>query len=509
MPTAYSYLRFSTPEQMKGDSFRRQKEAAETYATEHGLELDNNLTFRDLGVSAYRGANSETGSLGVFLKAVREGIVPPGSYLLVESLDRISRQYARKAQRVLEDIVDEGVTVVTLCDGRVYDSETLNRDPLTLLASLIIFIRANEESSLKSARVRAAFDRKRNSLFDDDSPKEPFTRRLPSWILWDEHTRQFVVDAERAEVVKTIFDWADQGLGQHAIAQRLNQSGVQTFGKSERWHRSYIKKLLSNPAVIGTFVPHIKEEDGSKMRRVPQQPKTGYWPPVVDMELFERVAARCAASAPKGRNAGAPIRSIVAGLGRCATCGSAMTRVCKGKYVYVVCSKAHAKAGCSYRTLRYGDVELALRENAVSICDEVPRGNDAAGLEEQIALEDLRLSTLSDEATELMGELVQTKSPTARRQLAEIERAMSECRVRLQELRKARDTFASPYVVKRIEQLLKALTTSHFDVAEANRALKAVANSVSIDPANGIINIKWSEGNTGDPIPVASRHVFE
>ena len=99
-PRAYSYIRFSSPEQAKGDSLRRQMELAEQYAEAHGLELDTELTFRDLGVSAYRGLNVETGELRAFLKAVEEGIVAPGSVLLVESLDRISRRVARKAVRV-------------------------------------------------------------------------------------------------------------------------------------------------------------------------------------------------------------------------------------------------------------------------------------------------------------------------------------------------------------------------------------------------------------------------
>jgi DNA invertase Pin-like site-specific DNA recombinase len=40
MTIAYSYLRFSTPEQMQGDSFRRQTEAAKVYAERHGLTLE-------------------------------------------------------------------------------------------------------------------------------------------------------------------------------------------------------------------------------------------------------------------------------------------------------------------------------------------------------------------------------------------------------------------------------------------------------------------------------------
>ena len=69
MAKAYSYLRFSTPEQIHGDSLRRQTEGARTYAATHNLELDESLTFRDLGVSAFRGANAVEGALGQFVAA--------------------------------------------------------------------------------------------------------------------------------------------------------------------------------------------------------------------------------------------------------------------------------------------------------------------------------------------------------------------------------------------------------------------------------------------------------
>jgi hypothetical protein len=66
MAKAYSYLRFSTPEQMKGDSHRRQSTRAQEYAVRNHLDLDDKLTFHDLGVSGYRGKNSETGMLAEF-----------------------------------------------------------------------------------------------------------------------------------------------------------------------------------------------------------------------------------------------------------------------------------------------------------------------------------------------------------------------------------------------------------------------------------------------------------
>lgn len=157
---AYSYLRFSSPEQAKGDSFRRQTALAIDYARLHNLVLDESLTFHDLGVSAYQGVNSETGQLGTLLEAVQTGLIPKGSKILVESLDRISRQTARKALRVIENILESGVSVVTLNDGREYTSENLDNDPISLLMALLTFIRANEESTTKSLRVAAAWARK-------------------------------------------------------------------------------------------------------------------------------------------------------------------------------------------------------------------------------------------------------------------------------------------------------------------------------------------------------------
>ena len=58
---AYSYVRFSTPEQLKGDSRRRQLQLSEDYAREHDLDLAEE-SFQDLGVSAFKGKNAKEGA---------------------------------------------------------------------------------------------------------------------------------------------------------------------------------------------------------------------------------------------------------------------------------------------------------------------------------------------------------------------------------------------------------------------------------------------------------------
>jgi DNA invertase Pin-like site-specific DNA recombinase len=90
----------------------------------NNLDLAETLTFQDLGISAFHGLNTEIGQLGTLLEAVHSGLIPSGSVILVENLDRISCQTARKALRAIENILETGVSVVTLDDGREYTIES-------------------------------------------------------------------------------------------------------------------------------------------------------------------------------------------------------------------------------------------------------------------------------------------------------------------------------------------------------------------------------------------------
>jgi DNA invertase Pin-like site-specific DNA recombinase len=249
-PRAYSYVRFSTPEQAKGHSLQRQTEMAQAWASANNVVLDDELTFQDKGVSGFTGANFETGELGAFLARVKDGTIPTGSWLLVENLDRISRQVARKAVRTIEDIVEAGVTVVDLSDsGREYSAETLDRDPMLFVMMVMRFIRSNEESATKGVRVAKAHAARRQKFAGEEKLTEPYTRKLPAWIRWSDSASDYELIAERADLLRWMFEVADDGLGVHSIAAHLNETKVDTWGagkwKAKYWHRSYVRKLLT------------------------------------------------------------------------------------------------------------------------------------------------------------------------------------------------------------------------------------------------------------------------
>lgn len=86
----YPYVRFSTKRKAKDDSLARQVDRCRRQAAEHDLDL-NETTFEDLGVSAFDRSKITRGALAAFMDAVEAGALERGSYLLVESLDQLSR----------------------------------------------------------------------------------------------------------------------------------------------------------------------------------------------------------------------------------------------------------------------------------------------------------------------------------------------------------------------------------------------------------------------------------
>ncbi|MFZ0254082.1 MAG: recombinase family protein, partial [Gammaproteobacteria bacterium] len=285
MRLAYSYIRFSTPDQLKGDSLRRQLELSRNYAEQHGLILDDKLKLRDIGVSAFKGDNIASGRLGAFLKAIDSGKVQRGSLLLIESLDRLTRDQMSKALSVFIEILNSGVSIVSLADGREYTTDSIN-DIGNLIFSIIELSRAHHESLMKSKRVAAAWENKRQRA----TAGHILTRRAPAWLR--EENGRFVAIPERAAIIRTIFQLCIEGYGTTAIIKRFNEQRINAWNgtieqstKRTGWYGSYIQKILTNRAVMGELQPHMlvngkRVPDGESLR--------GYFPTIIDEQTFYR-----------------------------------------------------------------------------------------------------------------------------------------------------------------------------------------------------------------------------
>ena len=355
MPLAYSYVRMSNESQLRGDSLRRQTELSTNYAAENGLTLADDRMLHDIGVSAFKGANAETGALRVFLDAIGTGDVPLGSYLLVESLDRLSRERVTTAMRLFLDVLERGINIVTLADQVVYKAGAT--DFTQLIVSLTIMARANAESQVKSTRVGAAWSNKRQN-----ANTKKLTRLCPAWLTLNSTRDSFELVPGRDLIVRSLFEKSANGQGSNIITKDLNTRKVPVFGRSTQgWNESYVTKILQNRAVLGEFQPH-RLIDGKRV--AVGDVVADYFPRIVEDELFLRVqAARRDRTAGAAGRKGTTVSNLFSHIAKCEYCGSPMRMINKGAGPkggkYLRCSASVRGMECTGTSWRYSSFETS------------------------------------------------------------------------------------------------------------------------------------------------------
>lgn len=325
---AYSYIRFSSESQRLGDSLRRQLALAEDYAARNALLLDTH-TYRDLGVSAFRGRNAVEGKLALFLRAVDAGLVPTDAILLVESLDRLTRDDIDDALELFLSIIRRGLTIVTLGDGQEYCKATIKRDHgISLIVSITVMMRAHEESVTRGARIHASWQARA-------ARGDILTTRCPSWLRWG--TGKWLVDEDRADLVRWIFATYLEGFGNVSICRLLNELNIPTLQDAKFWSPGIITSLLGSKAVFGTM--------GRENCHEP--PIEGYYPAIIPFQIFEKV--RLISKSRSGMNRfhgrGTPCNFV--GRSYCSNCGELMRVVSsKGESYTLQCSRAYCTTDC-------------------------------------------------------------------------------------------------------------------------------------------------------------------
>jgi len=252
-PIAYSYVRFSTPSQREGDSLRRQTEQAVAYCARNNLTLDTSLTLKDLGVSAFRGANAAVGNFRTFLDAIKSGRVCAGSVLIVEGFDRISRQGIDEGYDLVKSILKAGVTIVTLFPERKFDRDATKSLSKGALEIQLILERAAEESERKSDRVGAAWSNKRKRARESG---HILTKKVPAWVQCQ--NGKLVLNSSKAAVVKNVFALAAAGHGHSLIVQKMIADKVPPLS-ARPWSRAYVGKILRDRHALGELQPRTRD----------------------------------------------------------------------------------------------------------------------------------------------------------------------------------------------------------------------------------------------------------
>lgn len=370
-PGVISYIRFSSPAQRKGDSQTRQLQYAGEYAAKAGLPVLE--PFGDLSISGFRGRHRMKGDLARFLAMVKSGEIPRGSHLVLESLDRLTRESEMRSINLLSGIVLEGIRVVTTLDDAVYDENATSMD---IMRAVLVAGRAADESRTKSKRVAHAHANSKRRAREEG---RVWHKGGPSWLtpVLDADRKIIKFEADDADpkviVVRRIFVLLDQGMGTDKVAQLFNAELVPTFKHATKWGHSAILGIAKSRTVLGEYQPMYWHGSADRSaRRTPHgEPIPNYYPAIIDPALFHRVQSRIAARRTKANNGGGQkgkaFTNLIIGLGVCASCGGRMGYSAPGvpagrtwkKASVLTCS--NRVAGCDHRTRHpYAPIEAAI-----------------------------------------------------------------------------------------------------------------------------------------------------
>lgn len=409
----YSYMRFSSERQRHGTSIDRQSHYAEVWAKEHGMILDKELTMSDEGLSAFHQRHVKSGALGVFLKSVEGGRIAPGSVLIVEGLDRLSRAEPMIAQTQLNGIIHAGVSVITAADGKVYSRETLRENPMNLIYSLLVMIRAHEESDTKSRRGKSAIEKQCQNWVAGTFRGKISAGQDPFWVRWNGSAFELI--ESEAEQVRRIVALYLAGYGSYRIGCTLLKSGYTRFGLKTHFNIHALLKSR-NHLLIGT---RLMNANNSEYRL------ENYYPSVIDQATYNELISSFRGPKRRGREASVPaIFTGLNGVFRCGYCGSRLAADgVKGNYKDKKTGReyqGHRRIRCPHAECLTGSSMLVPLEKALlTFCSDQMNLNGLIGqdrsaeIRARLAQNRIAVGALEKQLARIVDAMLATDAPPA------------------------------------------------------------------------------------------------
>jgi DNA invertase Pin-like site-specific DNA recombinase len=394
---AYSYRRFSSRHQSDGSSLARQLEMAQDICTSNGWQLVDLPP--DEGVSAYKvngdglmAANMHRGNLGAFLERVQAGQIKRGSVLIIEKLDRFSRNYYDIVFPVWLSVLQSGIEIYSCVSRTHYTLDSIRKSPMLAGMALIEMANANEYSSGMSSRINKAFSLRLAEC--GKGRKMNLGGWQPRWVDFNGdkgESGEFTLNAH-ADTLRRIVGEYIGGASMCAIARGLLRDKVANL-RGGKWGQGTVGHLLQSEMLLG----HVTVK-GVRLEH--------YYPAVVSAAQYQQLRAKLAEN--KTRKGGSPksyyIASLFRNRCRCAKCGGTVTSssnyyYCRGKSMHT----CDALGTIRINALEMDFFGLFLQEHpAILLGKQTVKGN---GTIATIKARVRQLDKDIDDATNLIGKL--------------------------------------------------------------------------------------------------------
>lgn len=345
MNRAYIYARTSTKKQQGED---RQSVDSQVTLAKQFLKNHPEYELQDFiidAASAFRGSHLDAG-LGDFLKRAEQGY-HEGDLLIVVYTDRLTRLPIDDAFDLLKRLALCKVNLAITSLGQFIR----HNDPLEFglrMTLTALFHLAHSDSSIKSARVRAAFDERLEKMKAGSHKK---SKGLPAWIKLEGD--EYKIREGCAETIKYIFEQKIKGLGFYTITKNLIEDKVTPF-TDRGWSLNYVTFLVKNVATYGAYQAFKSSyeinAEGKKVRksRAYGEPVEGYFPAAITKDMFDAAEHSTQLAHNKGRRDAT--KNPFRGLLKCSFCGGSMVINTSGPRVYLRCQRSRDGVGISICT---------------------------------------------------------------------------------------------------------------------------------------------------------------
>lgn len=360
-------------------------------------------SYVDSGISGFRGKNfSNESALSEFLKLVDNGNIQQGSVLIVENMDRLSRQSILPCLSKFIEIINKGIGIGVISQNKIFDTASVTNNPMELMLVLVEFARANSESATKSVRSKSVIAAKIERI---KKGEKIWLNQRPTWIV-EMKNNKFKIDEKKAGLVQGIFRRYLAGSSCNAIANELNKARTATLREFEGgiWTNSTIATILKNKNVIGWMKINGNEFDD-------------FFPRIIDEKDFLVVQERLEFNTKtRGGSKYGLVRNIFKHLVYCQHCGQVVEtkagsyRNVKGglnHYADYICRGVKHKNGCTNSgRMSVNDFEKFF---FLSLLNELPENPPAKQIKDG-KINDLELALMKvrrqiNDATNLIGVL--------------------------------------------------------------------------------------------------------
>ena len=354
--TAVIYARVSSEEQVQGYSIQAQLRACREWAEKHGYNVAKE--YLEEGQSAFRNLEKRTALKELLADSVskQRGF----NLIIAQKLDRLFRNTLESstARAILKR---EKVRLVSVTEPMVGSDAPEDFFMEHLLVGMAEFYSRNlSREIMKGLKQRAL---QGHLVF-----RPPFGFKREIIERQDGHKRtriisRAVIDEKNAAIVKHIFELFDQGNGYKSIIRTLNDEGHRT-DQGLRFRVYHISKILRNRAYVGVLEYNVRQDRGHR------DPFTipGFYPPIIDEALFNRVQEKLTETAKSWHNAYAHrTEYLLSRLVVCDTCGHHYvgTSAKSGRVHYYSCQSymKRGKAGCDSPLLNKVKLETAVLDH--------------------------------------------------------------------------------------------------------------------------------------------------